>query len=64
MGDATPEYIDSMLRNIVGLEIAITSLVGKAKLSQNREARDRVSAADTLNARGHDKLAGLMRPAS
>jgi transcriptional regulator len=64
MGDSTPEYIDSMLRNIVGLEIAITSLVGKAKLSQNREARDRVSAADTLNARGHAELAGLMRPAS
>ena len=64
MGDAAPEYIDSMLRNIVGLEIAITSLVGKAKLSQNREARDRVSAADTLKARGHDELAAVMRPAN
>ena len=64
MGDSTPEYIDSMLRNIVGLEIAVTSLVGKTKLSQNRDARDRVSAADKLNARGHDELAGLMRPAS
>ncbi len=63
MGDSAPEYIDSMLRNIVGIEIAITSLVGKAKLSQNREARDRVSAADTLHARGHDELAQLMRPA-
>jgi transcriptional regulator len=64
MGDSTPEYIDSMLRNIVGLEITVTSLVGKAKLSQNRDARDRVSAADMLNARGHDELAELMRPAS
>lgn len=40
MGDSAPELIDSMLRNIVGIEIAITSLVGKVKLSQNREARD------------------------
>ncbi|CAN7773011.1 FMN-binding negative transcriptional regulator [Variovorax sp. LjRoot84] len=64
MGDSAPEYIDSLVRNIVGIEIAITSLVGKAKLSQNREARDRLSAADTLNARGHEELAGLMRNAS
>lgn len=63
MGDSAPEYIDSMLRNIVGIEIAITSLVGKVKLSQNRELRDRIGAADTLQARGHAELAGLMRPA-
>lgn len=64
MGDSAPEYIDCMVRNIVGIEIAITSLMGKAKLSQNREARDRLSAADTLNARGREELAGLMRNAS
>jgi transcriptional regulator len=63
MGDSAPEYIDSMLHNIVGIEIAITALVGKVKLSQNRELRDRIGAADTLQARGHTELAGLMRPA-
>lgn len=63
MGDSAPEFIDSMLRNIVGIEITITSLVGKSKLSQNREARDLVGAADTLLARGHSELAELMRPA-
>ena len=63
MGDSAPEYIDGMLRNIVGIGIAITSLVGKAKLSQNRETRDRVGAADTLQARGQGELAELMRPA-
>jgi transcriptional regulator len=63
MGDSAPEYIDSMVRNIVGIEIAITSLVGKSKLSQNRDARDRLSAADALEARGRDELAGLMRSA-
>ena len=63
MGDSTPEYLDSMLRNIVGIEIAITSLVGKVKLSQNRESRDRLSAADTLEARGYGELAQSMRQA-
>ncbi len=63
MGDSAPEYIDSMLRNIVGIEVAVTRLVGKAKLSQNKEARDRLGAADALQARGHDALARAMRDA-
>jgi transcriptional regulator len=36
----------------VGIEIAITRMEGKAKLSQNREPRDRLNAADTLMAKG------------
>ncbi|CAN7736786.1 FMN-binding negative transcriptional regulator [Variovorax sp. LjRoot290] len=64
MGDSAPEYIDSMVRNIVGIEIAVTSLVGKSKLSQNKEARDRLNAAEMLKARGREELAGLMRHAS
>jgi transcriptional regulator len=63
MGDSAPEYIDTMLRNIVGLEVTITSLVGKVKLSQNREVRDRLHAADTLASRGHTALAQAMRKA-
>jgi transcriptional regulator len=63
MGDSAPEFIDGMLRNIVGIEIAITSLVGKRKLSQNKETRDRLGAADTLAARGIDELAQSMRTA-
>jgi transcriptional regulator len=61
MADSAPEYIDAMIRNIVGIEIAITSLVGKSKLSQNKETRDRLSAADVLDSRGHDELARSMR---
>lgn len=62
MGDSTPEFIDGLLKNIVGIEIAITSLVGKSKLSQNKEARDRAGASDALEARGHCDLAARMRP--
>jgi transcriptional regulator len=61
MGDSAPDFIDSMLRNIVGVEIAITSLVGKSKLSQNREMRDKLSAAEALDSRGHQELARSMR---
>ncbi|AKJ29435.1 FMN-binding negative transcriptional regulator [Caldimonas brevitalea] len=61
MGDAPPEHIDALLRNIVGLEIAVSSLAGKVKLSQNREERDRQGAADELEARGRTEMAALMR---
>lgn len=63
MTDAPPEYIDGLLRQIVGIEVTVTSLVGKFKLGQNREARDRLGAADTLLARGHAELAQRMRDA-
>ena len=63
MSDAAPDYIDGLLRNIVGIEIAITSLVGKVKLSQNKEQRDRLAAADTLEARGSGAMARAMRDA-
>jgi transcriptional regulator len=63
MGDSAPEYIDALLRSIVGIEIALTSLVGKVKLSQNKETRDRLNAAGTLGARGHGDMARAMRRA-
>jgi transcriptional regulator len=63
MGDSAPEFINEQLRHIVGIEIAITSLVGKVKLGQNKEARDRLAAADNLEARGHNDVAQAMRRA-
>jgi len=61
MTDSAPEYIDGMLKAIVGIEIAITRLEGKTKLSQNREARDRQSAAQTLIRHGHTQLGEAMQ---
>jgi transcriptional regulator len=63
MGDSAPGFIDEMLSKIVGLEIEVSSLVGKSKLSQNKEARDRLNAAETLAARGRGELAEAMRNA-
>jgi transcriptional regulator len=64
MADAPADYIENLLQHIVGIEVAVTSLEGKAKLSQNKQARDRLHAAETLAARGHDELAQAMRVAS
>jgi len=63
MSDSAPEYIDGMLKAIVGIEIRLDRLEGKAKLGQNREPRDRVGAADTLAVRGHEELSEAMRKA-
>ena len=41
VSDAPSGYIDTMLRAIVGMELKITALEGKYKLSQNRDAADR-----------------------
>ena len=56
MGDAPREFIDTMVKAIVGLEIKITRLVGKAKLSQNKELRDIRGAGETLNSQGEQKV--------
>ncbi|WP_119157642.1 FMN-binding negative transcriptional regulator [Caldimonas tepidiphila] len=63
MSDSAPGFIDELLRHIVGIEIVIDSLVGKSKLSQNRDARDRLGAADRLAERGQGELAQRMREA-
>lgn len=60
MTDSSKEYIDQMLANIVGIQIAITKIVGKWKLSQNKEERDRISAAQELRARGAHSVSEAM----
>jgi transcriptional regulator len=56
MEDAPKDYIAAMLKAIVGLEIHITRLVGKFKLSQNRELRDRLSLGEALKKQGDTAL--------
>jgi transcriptional regulator len=50
-----------MLRAVVGIEITITAIEGKSKLSQNREPRDVQGAADALRGRGQADLAQAMQ---
>jgi transcriptional regulator len=44
VSDAPPEYIDGQLRGIVGVEVRVTSVEAKQKLSQNRSAADQAGA--------------------
>ena len=60
MGDSSKGYIDQMLAAIVGVEIEITKLIGKWKLSQNKEERDRISAAEELHERGEQVISNAM----
>jgi transcriptional regulator len=46
--DAPPEYIDGLLKAIVGVELAITRIEGKRKVSQNQPAENRIGAAEGL----------------
>ena len=55
-----PEYKATMLSAIVGIEIIISEVQGKYKLSQNRPAQDRRQVAQQLKSAGSDKLAGAM----
>lgn len=63
MSDAPADYLAQMMGQIVGIEIAVTSLVGKSKMSQNKEARDRQGVAEAYEARGKIGLAGQVRKA-
>jgi transcriptional regulator len=52
IGDAPLDYIEKMVQAIVGIEIKVTSLFGKWKLSQNRDAADRAGVVAGLIAEG------------
>lgn len=60
MSDSSRDHIDQMLAAIVGIEIEITRLTGKSKISQNREERDSRGAAENLRERGQEALAAHM----
>ena len=51
MEELDPERLRGMVAAIVGLELRITSIVGKAKMSQNRPSSDIGAIADALEAR-------------
>ena len=61
MSDSPKEFINDMLELVVGIEIDITSIVGKWKLSQNKEERDRMGAVKALRERGAHDMADAMQ---
>ncbi|WP_395504378.1 FMN-binding negative transcriptional regulator [Ectopseudomonas hydrolytica] len=63
VSDAPRDYIDSMLRAIVGFALPIRRLEGKWKLSQNRSSNDqagvRTGLATSNNPRDHELAARM-----
>ncbi len=60
VSDAPPDYVDGMLKGIVGVELAITRIEGKWKASQNRTDADRLGVAAGLRDEGHADMARLV----
>ena len=61
--DAPADYIDTMLKSIVGIEIPITSIAGKWKTSQNKSRPDKLGTIAGLRERGDEaalKMAALV----
>ena len=61
VSDAPHDFVQQMLRAIVGIEIPLTSLIGKWKISQNRSAADRAGTAQGLMDSQHAEMATLVR---
>jgi transcriptional regulator len=59
--DAPPRYVAGQLRAIVGLEVVITRIEAKAKLSQNRPSADIDGVIDGLQDHGDDAVADAVR---
>lgn len=61
--DAPPQYVAGQLRAIVGLELVISRIEAKAKLSQNRPPADIDGVIDGLQDHGDDAVADAVRRA-
>ncbi len=62
--DAPEAFIDAQIKGIVGIEIEITAIDGKWKVSQNRPLEDRAGVADGLaaeDAATAPDMAGLVK---
>ena len=59
VSDAPADYVQSILRGIVGIEVELTALTGKWKVTQNRPAADRAGVVDGLRAEGGEVARAL-----
>ena len=54
VSDAPPDFVDTMVAAIVGIEIPIARMTGKWKVSQNRPEKDRIGVAAGLTEHKND----------
>ena len=59
VSDAPDDYVQQMLRAIVGIEIPLTALVGKWKVTQNRSEADRLGVVAGLTGEAGENAAAM-----
>jgi len=64
MDQQPPDFMDRMLKGVVGLEITVGTWHAKRKQSQNRPPADRARVAAALEARGEHEAAAALREAN
>lgn len=67
VSDAPDDYVDVMLRGIIGLRLKVDRLVGSWKLNQHRSEADQIGMLDGLEHAGSEQqsaLAAVMRKTS
>ena len=60
LDDAPEEYVQMMLKAIIGIEIEVESLVGKFKLSQNRSPSEYAGVVENLQKSDDEKLQAML----
>ena len=61
LDDAPEDYVQMMLKAIVGIEIKISSLVGKFKLSQNRTPSEYGGVIQNLKQSSLEDLQAMLK---
>ncbi|CAL95070.1 FMN-binding negative transcriptional regulator [Azoarcus olearius] len=59
LDDAPSDYIDAMLRAVVGIEIEVQRLEGKYKASQNQPAANRAGVIEGLRGEGREQARAM-----
>jgi transcriptional regulator len=60
-GDAPSSYVDGLLRAIVGVELRITRMEGKWKMSQNQPPANREATAEAFERLERDDISRMIR---
>ncbi|OAI15347.1 MULTISPECIES: FMN-binding negative transcriptional regulator [Methylomonas] len=64
VADAPADFTERLLTQIVGIEISVTRLQGKWKVSQNQPPENRNSVIEALRASGQSAMANLVADAA
>lgn len=66
VSDAPRDYTEKLIGSIVGVEMVVTRMIGKWKVSQNQPAQNRASVIEALNAAERPEasaMAGMVKAA-